>query len=81
MILALIGTVGILLIDFFGHRASIDTIMNGTDINIINGSEHCMLFNVNFSLPSPIPYKATTFLPIVFVVSLGEFFIFVPSKT
>ena len=67
MILALIGTVGILLIDFFGHRD-------------MGGSGHCMLFNVNFSLPSPIPYKAIIFMPIIFVMSLGEFLIFVPSK-
>lgn len=68
MFLALIGTVGILLVDFFGHRAT------------NHGSEHCMLFNVDFTSPSSIPYKATTFLPIVFVMSLGEFLIFVPSK-
>ena len=79
MILALIGTIGILLIDSFGHRASMN-IVNGTDISIVNGSEHCMLFNVNFSAPSPIKYEAITIMPIIFVISLGEFLIFIPSK-
>jgi hypothetical protein len=80
MILALIGTVGILLMDLFGHRQSIH-IVDGIDVHIVNGSEHCMFFNMDFSQSdSPLPYKATTFMPIVFVISLGEFLISVPSK-
>ncbi len=79
MILALIGTVGILLMDIFGHRQSIH-IVDGIDTNIVNGSKHCMFFNVDFSSLSPLPYKATTFMPIIFVISLGEFLISVPSK-
>lgn len=68
MILALIGTVGILLMDIFGH------------MHRNHGNEQCMLFTVNFDDP-PIAFKAITFLPFIFVISLGEFLIFIPSKS
>ena len=82
MILALIGTAGILLMDIFGHRESMhNIIVNGTDANIVYRSEHCMFFNVDFtSSLSPVYFKATSFMPIIFVMSLGEFLISVPSK-
>ena len=66
MILALIGTIGILLMDVFGHE---------------HGNGHCMLFKLNFTTAPPITYKAITFLPLTFVISLGEFLIFIPSKS
>lgn len=63
MILALAGTVGILLLDIFGHE---------------RGNKHCMFFNGNFDA---IPFKALSLMPLVFFISMGEFFIFVPSKS
>ena len=64
MVLALISTIGILLMDIFGH---------------MHGNDQCMLFNVDFHHP-PISFKAITLLPFVFVVSLGEFLIFIPGE-
>ena len=63
MALALIGTIGILLMDLFGHK---------------HGGDHCMLFKGHFDV---LPFKAVSFIPFIFVISLGEFLVFVPSKS
>ena len=68
MALALIGTIGILLMDLFGHN---NKIMPG-------GNEYCMLFKGHFDA---LPFKAVSFIPFIFVISLGEFLVFVPSKS
>ena len=72
MAMALAGTIGILLMDFLGHRYG-----NNNEHN-----QHCMLFTTDFEgkTPAALHFTPGYFIPLIFVISLGEIFIFVPSK-
>lgn len=69
MVLALAGTVGMLLMDTLGHYHS--------------GVGQCMLFRYDFrdsSAPSPLNFTPGFLIPLIFVSTLGEIFVFIPSK-
>ena len=65
MVLALAGTVGLLLMDSLGHQQR----------------GHCMLFSKDFHTGSTaLDFTPGYLIPLIFLTSLGEIFIFVPSK-
>lgn len=67
MVLALVGTVGVLLMDIFGHRST----NNG----------HCLLFKTDFKQHIfPLDFTPGYLIPLLFLVSLGEVLIYVSSE-
>ena len=67
MVIALAGTIGMLVIDLVGHGG-------------VRG--HCMLFKVNFAAYDPaLNFTPGFLIPLIFFISLGEMLMFIPSKT
>ena len=66
MVLALAGTIGLLLMDSLGHQER----------------GHCMLFTNDYHSSENVALNFTPgyLIPLIFLTTLGEIFIFVPSK-
>ena len=68
MAIALVGTIGMLVMDALGHN-----------LQESEARGHCLLFRDDFDHPG-LDFTPGFLIPLIFIISLGEMLIFVPSK-